>query len=160
MYKSSRLTNCASLNVWNAELRLLLFVSFLLCSPVLIAQSKVEAKVLKLSSDKFRWLTSGQLDSLKGVLHPGVQYIHSNGWIQTRDEILADVSSGKLVYQAIDVKAAAVRLYHKTAIVTGSGKFTVLMTGNPLVIDLSYTEVYLKRGARWLLVSRHANRNP
>lgn len=140
--------------------RHLLFVGLLFLSSALIAQSHTEAEVLKLSRDKFRWLTAGQLDSLKGVLDPTVQYIHSNGWIQTRDEILADVNSGKLVYQAIEVTSAGVRLYDQTAIVTGKGKFTVLMTGSPLVIDLGYTEVYVKRGKRWLLVSRHANRNP
>jgi hypothetical protein len=128
---------------------------------VSIAQSKAEKEVLKLSSDKFRWLTTGSLDSLRTILDERVRYIHSNGWVQTRDEVLADLQSGKLVYQAIEVKQAEVRLYANTAIVTGTGKFTVQMNGNPLAIDLGYTEVYVKRGKKWWLTSRHANRmNP
>lgn len=127
----------------------------------LAAQVSPERQVMQLSRDKFRWLVSGKTDSLRAMLDPRVQYVHSNGWSQNRDEILADLASGKLVYQAIEVKSATARLYARTAIVTGTGTFTVLMSGKPLVIELGYTEVYIRAGKKWLLASRHANRmNP
>jgi hypothetical protein len=32
--------------------------------------------------------------------------------------------------------------------------------GNPLVINLFYTEVYILKNKKWLLASRHSNRMP
>ncbi len=138
--------------------RWIAFSIFVFWAGVSIGQHTTEQQILKLSSDKFRWLTSAKTDSLQLVLDERVRYIHSNGWIQNREEVLADLKSGKLVYEAIEVKTAEARMYPNTAIVTGTGKFTVLMSGNPLVIDLSYTEVYVKKGKTWWLASRHANR--
>lgn len=136
-------------------------ITLLLSANTNLAQTGEEQRVLKLSRDKFRWLTSGATDSLQAILDPRMQYVHSNGWVQNREEMIADLASGKLVYEAIVVKTATVRLYKRSAVVTGQGTFTVRMNGSPLVIDLGFTEVYVREGNRWLLASRHANRmNP
>ncbi|MFM7854989.1 MAG: nuclear transport factor 2 family protein [Flammeovirgaceae bacterium] len=122
------------------------------------SQSKTEQELLALSKKKFDWLTQKKLDSLAIILDERVKYIHSNGWIQNKKEIIDDVASGKLNYTSIAIKSNDVRLYGKTAIVNGTGSFHVTMDGKPLTIELSYTEVYVRKKGKWLLASRHANR--
>jgi hypothetical protein len=117
-----------------------------------------DLQVDKLSRKKFSWLTQKSLDSLAGILDERLMYVHSNGWTQTKKEIIDDLKSGKLNYVSIDVKSNNVRVYNNTAIVNGAGSFQVTMDGKPLTIELSYTEVYVKEKSRWLLASRHANR--
>lgn len=107
---------------------------------------------------KFRWMELQQLDSLSAFLHPDLKYIHSNGWIESKDDVLKDLQSGKLVYQKVQVQEAQVRQIAQTAIVTGKGNFKVVMDGKSLDINLLYTEVYVKQKKQWLLISRHANR--
>jgi hypothetical protein len=136
------------------------WIIILCITPALVFAQDKEEKLLNLSKRKFDWMIHKQFDSLRWVLDERVQYVHSNGWIQTKQEILDDIQSGKLVYQAIDIQSAFVRFYDKTAIVNGRGKFQVVMGESSLVIDLSYTEVYTKNKGRWLLSSRHANRMP
>lgn len=137
-----------------------LLVALIFIPSLLAAQTTQEKALLTLSKKKFDWMIRKQFDSIRLVLDERVQYVHSNGWIQTKQEILDDIQSGKLVYQAIDIQSASVRFYDKTAIVNGRGKFQVVMGESSLVIDLSYTEVYTKNKGRWLLSSRHANRMP
>lgn len=135
----------------------LLCISFI---TELSAQNKIEQQILDLSKKKFDWLIHKNVDSLALVLDNDLRYVHSNGWSETKQEVLDDLLSGKLNYIAIDIRTAQVRFYEQTAIVNGTGKFQVTMNGNPLTIELGYTEVYVKRQGKWLLASRHANRMP
>lgn len=136
------------------------WIIILCIAPYLVLAQTKEEQLLNLSKRKFDWMIQKQFDSLRWVLDDRVQYVHSNGWIQTKQEVLDDIQSGKLVYQSVDVQEASVRLYKNSAIVNGRGKFQVMMGENAVVIDLRYTEVYIKNKSRWLLASRHANRMP
>jgi hypothetical protein len=137
-----------------------LLIVFTLATLSVFAQSKTEQQILDLSKRKFDWLINKQYDSLDLLLDDQLKYIHSNGWVQSKKEVMDDSRSGKLVYQKVDVMESAVRIYDKTAIVTGKGKFSGVNSNNPFALELTYTEVYIKNKNRWLLASRHANRMP
>jgi hypothetical protein len=115
-------------------------------------------EVINLSRKKFNWLITRQADSLTWLLDENVMYIHSNGWVQTKQEVLEDMHSGKLVYKRIDIQEDQVRLYKNTALVTGTGRFSGINGGNEFELNLVYTEVYIRKKKQWVLVSRHANR--
>jgi hypothetical protein len=135
-----------------------LVATLLVCSLSSFSQAKDEQELLVLSKKKFEWLTQKKLDSLATILDDRVRYVHSNGWVQRKQEVIDDLTSGKLNYISITVKSNEVRLYDTTAIVNGAGTFEVTMNGKPLTIELGYTEVYVKKKGKWLLASRHANR--
>jgi len=123
-------------------------------------QAKEERFVLDLCKQKFQWMIHGRVDSLESVLDDRLKFIHSTGWTQTKRELLSDVKSGKLNYQSIAVSDMEVRLYGTTAIVTGTGTFSGTNTGEPFVVNLLFTEVYVLKNKVWLLASRHANKMP
>ena len=137
-----------------------LLIVFALLAVTCVAQSKTEQLVLDLSKKKFDWMVNKRYDSIELLLDDQLKYIHSNGWIQSKNEVIDDFNNGKLVFKGIDVTESAVRLYDQTAIVTGKGKFSGVNGGNPFDLELTYTEVYIKNKDRWLLASRHANRMP
>ncbi len=140
---------------------ILLLIVFLLFSSSAIAQSvKTEELILDLSRKKFNWMVSLQSDSLAAILDDQLVYIHSNGWAQSKKEVLADFISRKLSYQSIEVVESSLRLFDKTAIVNGKGKFTGVVSGISFTMNLLYTEVYIRKGNDWLLASRHANKMP
>lgn len=142
------------------RMRYLLILSFLLTLTQAVGQSTEEREVVQLSRKKFGWLIRLQADSLSRILDEKVQYIHSNGWVQSKKEVLEDMRSGKLVYQRVTVKEDQVRVYGKTAIVTGLGTFEGINSGTAFKLDLRYTEVYLATPSGWMLLSRHSNRMP
>lgn len=135
-------------------------VFFCLTVSSLAQGGKTEELILNLSKKKFDWMVAKRYDSLEAALDDRLKYIHSNGWAQSKKEVMDDFTSGKLAFQEIKVAESFVRLYDKTAIVTGKGKFSGLVSGNSFAMELAYTEVYIKRKKDWLLASRHANRMP
>ncbi len=137
-----------------AELSLnILVTDFPLEVPDLLLKTK---QINNLHLKKFDWLVNGNIDSLAILLHDDVYYVHSNGWLETKQDVLEDLKTKKLIYSDIKVHQSSVRLFGETAIVNGKGTFTVIMDSKPLEINLYYTEVYnfLPEGIR--LISRHA----
>ena len=57
-----------------------------------------EQFIFDLSKKKFDWLIRKDYDSLSFLLDDKIQYIHSNGWIQNKHEILDDLRTGKQYY--------------------------------------------------------------
>ncbi len=149
-------------------MRLIVFVSILLIPLLAEGQSRDEEAVASLSKRKFQWLINKNEDSLRALADERLQYIHSNGWIQNKHDLLEDLKSGRLNYQKVTVKESAVRIFpesskggQQTAIVAGTGTFEGITEGKSFTMDLRYTEVYIRDQKNiWRLVSRHANRMP
>ncbi len=140
---------------------------FLLVSGVLLAflteaqiPSRLEKQLVDLSNRKFNWLIEKRYDSLESLLDERVMYVHSNGWIQNKKELIDDLKSGKLNYLKVTVKESSARRYGQTAIINGLATFEGATEGKPFAMDLRYTEVYIKNGNQWKLATRHANRMP
>jgi hypothetical protein len=139
--------------------RLLLLISLCLGWGLVPAQAQdCEAEVLALHHQKFEWMVQTQTDSLALLLDERLAYIHSNGWNESKAEVLENLANGKLGYREVQVEEASARCYGSSAIVTGKGLFKVALEGKPLEIQLYYTEVYVRQGQAWRLASRHACR--
>lgn len=138
-------------------MRILLF-GFLLISFVSFGQ-KDEATVDQLHRKKFNWLINKNYDSLNQLLHEQVNYIHSNGWVQTKKEVIEDLKTGKLNYTQIEIIEATTSIYKNTAVVSGKGRFHGLMPDkSEFNLSLFYTEVYIKVGKEWKLFNRLATK--
>lgn len=123
-------------------------------------QTVEEKHVLQLFYKKFEWMKNHQLDSLSRMLDDNLLYIHSNGWVETKQDVIENLKTGKLIYRQVTINEAFVRLYNDTAIVTGKGAFSGVNSGTDFGLNLLFTEVYVKERGKWLLASRHANRLP
>lgn len=134
------------------------FIGFYLITLSLFAQS--ESTVLELHRQKFEWIINKNYEALTNVLADDVEYIHSNGWIQNKKEIIEDLQSGKLALEEIQVKTAIARRYKNAIIITGKGMFKGQVNGTDFHTMLLYTEVYSKHGKKWRLVQRHACKMP
>ena len=122
--------------------------------------SRQEQFILDLSKKKFDWLIGRNYDSLTTLLDDKVQYIHSNGWIQNKNEVLEDLRSGKLTYKRTTIIESTARLYSNAALAIGLGTFEGVADNKPFSLNLRYTEVYINLNNHWRLVSRHANKMP
>ena len=141
-----------------ATKKLMLSIIALSVSIFTVAQSGQEREVLAVAKAKFKWIVNKNIDSLDFALDDRLTYIHSNGWVQTKKELINDLLSGKLTYDRIDIIESSVRLYPKSAVVTGKGRFIATMNGTTNTFELSYTETYVLQKREWKLVSRHASR--
>ncbi len=137
----------------------ILLLAFVFTSLVSFSQSKETEAVNQLHKKKFSWMINKKYDSLDLILDSQIKFIHSNGWIQSKAEMIDDLKSGKLNYTAITIEESNARLYNHTVVVTGKGTFKGLMPDNSeFNIHLLYTEVYVKTKKQWRLVSRQATK--
>jgi hypothetical protein len=139
-------------------MRKLTLIILLLTAGLAYSQNPEAVNVNQLHKRKFVWMITKNYDSLNWMLDEHAKYIHSNGWIQSKTEVVEDMKSGKLNYTAVTVHESAVTLYNnQSAVVTGKGNFKGLMPDqSEFNINLLYTEVYVKVKKQWKLVNRHA----
>jgi hypothetical protein len=127
-------------------------------SAVQAQQTPAEKFVTQLSARKNEWLIKGRKDSLQQLLDARCQYIHSNGWVQSAAEVVAELGPQKLQYLQIKLSSTTARQFEKMVIVTGRGQFAGKLNGNAFDMELAFTEVYVNRKNGWKLLSRHASR--
>src|ERR1043165_6731701 len=85
------------------------FVFILLFFTNLVAVAQIDSVGLKDAMQKLdKALLQKDEVILKSVLHKDVSYGHSNGWIQSKDDILHDFKSGKLTYIKIENNSSAI----------------------------------------------------
>jgi hypothetical protein len=121
-------------------------------------QTAAEKYVARLSIIKNGWLIAPNIDSVSKLVDKRCLYLHSNGWVQQGSEVVADLQSGKMVYETISIEEITARQFEKMVIVTGKGQFEGKVSGMPFNLKLAFTEVYVRRKDGWKLVSRHSNK--
>jgi ketosteroid isomerase-like protein len=109
---------------------------------------------------RFHRMMANDLDALAPMLADDLVYVHSDGVMETKPQFLERVRSGRLRYRSIVPTETTVRTYGNVAMVTGRGKFTVIMSGGDLEVDLRYTSVYRHSPDGWQLVSWQSTRVP
>ena len=138
-----------------------LLVLFLLLSLPFFSQTKkdkIADQLIALHQKKFDFMISKQFDSLSLILDADLKYIHSNGWVESKEDLLANLKSDKLVYEKVTVSETKVNLTNHVAIVSGKGLFSVILENQKIEIPLMYSEIYVKKRGKWLLLHRHANK--
>jgi hypothetical protein len=94
---------------------------------------------------------------LKTVLHQKVSYGHSNGWIETKQEVIDDLFNGKLTYQQIEPTAAAqITVSSGTGIVRTTLRVSVVVQGSPLTLKLKVLQAWVQEKGKWKLLGRQS----
>ena len=84
-----------------------------------------EAEILQLSLDKFRWKTTGQIDSIEDLFDNELVFINITGQVTTKAEWIKQLRSKNFVYNKIDQQEASVKVYADTAVLVGKADFIV-----------------------------------
>ena len=94
---------------------------------------------------------------LKQVLHKDVNYGHSNGWIQTKNDVLNDFKSGKLVYNKIENNSAGViNITQKWATVKTNTNAEGTVNGTAFKMTLHIMQVWINTKKGWQLFARQS----
>ena len=94
---------------------------------------------------------------LKSVLHKEVSYGHSNGWIQSKDDILNDFKSGKLTYNNIQNNSSAiVKISEKYATVKTNTNAEGVVNGTEFKLTLHIMQFWVKTKKGWQLIARQS----
>lgn len=91
--------------------------------------------------------------ALRGMIHPDLLYIHSNGLEESADDLVASVAAGDIVYQSFEPQhPPRVQTFGEMALVDGLVRVSGLYQGDAFAVDLRYTSVYQRVTGRWVLI--------
>lgn len=128
-------------------------ILFFLTATLSYAQtSTAEQEIIKLSMDKWQWMSDKNIEKLTPLFHPQAKFVHMSGTWSTARE-LEIIKTGSIWYKKADVKDTAIEVVGNTAIVWNRITLTANVRGNDVVTEFTVTEVYQKEGANWKLLA-------
>ena len=96
---------------------------------------------------------------LRSVLHKDLSYGHSNGWIQSKSDIVNDFKNGKLTYNKIENNSAAiVNISKKYATVKTNTNAEGTVSGTAFNLKLHVMQFWIKTKKGWQLLARQSSR--
>jgi tRNA/tmRNA/rRNA uracil-C5-methylase (TrmA/RlmC/RlmD family) len=96
---------------------------------------------------------------LNSVLHKDLSYGHSNGWIQSKSDILNDFTSGKLTYSKIENNSSAIIVINKEyATVKTNTNAEGVVNGTEFKLTLHIMQFWIKTKKGWQLITRQSTK--
>ncbi len=88
-----------------------------------------------------------------------LSYGHSNGWVETKTEMIKNLETDYTSYKSIKEDSLQVMINGNVAHARFVGDYEVSLNGgNAVIYHLKVLEVWVKKGKRWLLFARQAVR--
>lgn len=146
--------------------RQILLATILLTSVLLAAAIRsegyptdnVEPTILQLEHELSKANLRSDVDTLHRLLADEYFAIESNGTVQTKEQEIAELTAGHL---KIDEETPLkVRVFRDVAVVTGSLSLAEDRGGVKRKLEVLFTDVWVKRGDSWQLVSYQGTRVP
>lgn len=99
-------------------------------------------------------LLQGDVKTMSGLLAEDYIGITSNGTLESKDDTLANLGSGTLHFDSIQLSDRKIRFYGATALVTCRADVVGKAPDGPVSGSFRYTHVYVRDGTgKWRIVS-------
>jgi uncharacterized protein DUF4440 len=102
---------------------------------------------------RFKANVDADAKTLGLLLADDLDYVHSNGEIDTKASFIESLTSGRRDYVAMVPSIQLIRFFGDLAIVRGTAKVAVTTDGKPSEFEIGYTDVYVWRADRWQMTS-------
>ena len=140
-------------------MRLLLIISALFISTLSVAQTD-EEKLTVTMKEFHQALVKMNTVSINQQTDKALSYGHSNGWVQTKSDLIKDFETGYISYQSFKEDSITISMNGNIANVRFVADITATMKGSTNNYHLKVLEVWVKKGKRWVLFGRQAVRTP
>lgn len=123
-------------------------------------QNKIEAELMQIERDIGQANIRRDKAYFDSIEAAEFVFIDSGGGVTTKAEDLAglDKPAGDFKLVSYDVDEMTVRVYDDTAVVTGRTTTLSRGQGREILNKSRFTDVFVKRKGKWLLVAGHSSR--
>ncbi len=126
--------------------------------PAVAQRTNTEHEVLQVELAWNRALEQGDVAALDRIWAEEFHDTSFDGTVTTKQQDLAVVASRELVYRSSKVRDLVIRVYGKSAVVTGHWTAVGQFRGADVSGEFRYTDVYVKREGRWQAVASQITR--
>jgi len=115
-----------------------------------------EEKLINSLKEFHRALVNKNPEVIDQYTHKRLSYGHSNGWIETKSEMIKNLETGFISYSKFNEDSITVNLNDKLASVRFIGDITATLNGKQTDYHLKVMEVWVRKGGKWKLFARQA----
>ena len=128
-------------------------------SSVLFANAQSEETKLVATMKEFHQaLVDKNKTRLLRLTDSALSYGHSNGWVETRHDMITDLDTGLIAYHSIKEDSLKISMNNNVANVRFVADLNVTMRGSNNTFHLKVLEVWVRKNSRWILFARQAVR--
>jgi hypothetical protein len=98
--------------------------------------------------------------ALEALLDDQLEYVHSNGEVNTKRAFIDSLVSGTRDYVSAKADIESVRLFGDVAIIRGKARVTVADDGTSRDLHIGYTDVWVWKNGRWQMTAWRSARLP
>ncbi|MBL7722488.1 MAG: nuclear transport factor 2 family protein [Chitinophagaceae bacterium] len=135
-----------------------LLVIVLLLTAVVAGAQTEEAKLATTIKEFHQALVKGNTVSINQQTDKVLSYGHSNGWVETKNELIKNLETGYMKYNSYKEDSLQVMINGNMAHARFVADITATLNGKEGNFHLKVLEVWVKKGKRWLLFARQAVR--
>ncbi len=119
-----------------------------------------EEKLIATVKEFHQALVKQNTVSINQQTDKAVSYGHSNGWVQSKKDLIKDFETGKISYQSFKEDSITVLMNDNMANVRFIADITASVNGTTVNnYHLKVLEVWVKKSKRWVLFARQAVKN-
>ena len=133
-------------------------ILFSLLFVVSFAQQTENEKLIAVVQAFHQALVNKHVVSLNQQTDKALSYGHSNGWVETKKELISNLETGLISYQGFKEDSIEVNIHANVANVRFKAEINASMNGASSSLKLRVLEVWVKKSKRWVLFARKAVR--
>jgi hypothetical protein len=132
-------------------------ITVVLLSVSFIGLSQTDEEKLTATVKEFHQaLVNKNTISINQQTDKALSYGHSNGWVQTKADVIKDLETGYISYGVIKEDSITVAINGNMGNVRFLADITATMKGTISNFKLKVLEVWVKKSNRWVLFARQA----
>lgn len=117
-----------------------------------------EQKLTSAIKDFHQALVNKNTASINQQTDKALSYGHSNGWVETKADMIKDLETGLIVYHSYKEDSLNITINETMANARFVADVSATLRGNTTNFHLKVLEVWVKKGKRWILFARQAVR--
>ena len=135
-------------------MKLIFIAIFVSISSLVFAQDTVQLKkVTELFNNA---LLTKDTNLIKQLVHKQISYGHSNGWLQTKQDLITDFATGKIEYTKIEEGEKSFTKTKQAIAVRNISKVEGVVNGYVFSMSLQVLQVWKKVKKNWILLARQS----
>jgi ketosteroid isomerase-like protein len=117
-----------------------------------------KAAIRKMERDWAVVVVKGDTATMLGMGVDNCMFMDASGHLNTLKQIVADVKSGALAFESMQINDLKVRVYGDAAVVFGLETEKSNYKGEDTSGQYRFTDTFVKRNGHWLYVASHSTR--
>lgn len=134
----------------------ILFCSLSIC---VVAQTADEQKLITTIKEFHQALVNKNTISINQQTDKALSYGHSNGWVETKTDMIKNLETNYISYQSFKEDSIKVSSNGNIANVRFVAAIEASLKDIRTTYNLKVLEVWVKKGKRWLLFARQSVKN-